>query len=209
MRWCNLLLALIALSFLVHANAWAQDTDDIGYAVDAAYAVIWDYAGDTACGHECSRFGHDNGADTVTPDITQDLAELFVRTALEYDVPVLEILATAGHESSFQPRAVGPGGECGLWQQTPRYVHDDWWPEGEPEDRCLALFDPEIAARVFALNYHHRNNLARRAGRPGNWAGYYKGGRTFDSGYNDRHDGFLRRFERIYTATLVELVADT
>jgi len=144
---------------------------------DEIAAVVLEWAGHE-CGYYCTdarRDGApDRSADVVDEDDAHQLAIAIMAARVVYpEVPVSAFLAVAWHESSWQTYAVGPGGECGAWQQTPRYVR----PEGLREslasydDRCDHLQDLVGGALSFG------DNAARWMAREGDdWLCFYHRG---------------------------------
>ena len=154
------------------------------------------------CGSYCTSDRRDRRdipdySDTTVEEVDcWDTARILVFGALDYDVPLDEVLATAYQESHFRRYALGNGSECGLFQQT---THRIRWSSDEVDNMGRAAFDgsqticeyllhPENAMWHFALKYRHEH-----AQNGENWSAYYNGGVNM-LGYQQRHENYRERF---------------
>lgn len=113
---------MVVLAILLPASAEAQD----GATRDAMVEVILANTGHE-CGHVCTEDRREGAEDRSEYVVTEEDAVAFADAVLEAmtlfpNVPVEVYLATAYHESHMQRYAVGPGGECGMFQIAPRYA---------------------------------------------------------------------------------------
>jgi hypothetical protein len=98
------------------------------------YDVVSEYVSDHGCTY-CTedRFGRYALRDSVeelsrertralTRDEKMEFSRLIVEGHIGYGVPYSVLLGTAWHETNFDFRAPGAGGELGPWQQTPIFA---------------------------------------------------------------------------------------
>ncbi len=154
------------------------------------------------CGSYCTSDRRDRRnipdySDTVMNEADcWDTARILVYGAIDYGIPLDEVLATAYQESHFRRYALGGGSECGMFQQTThriRWSSDEVEGMGraafqESEDICAYLLQPENAMWHFALKYRHEHAQSGE-----NWSAYYNGGVNM-WGYQRRHEGYRERF---------------
>ena len=154
------------------------------------------------CGSYCTSDRRDRRnlpdyGETIVDEVEcWDIARILVSGAIDYDVPLDEVLATAYQESHFRRYAIGNGSECGLFQQT---THRIRWssdevegmgraPFEQSEEICRYLLRPENAMWHFALKYRHE---FAQSGE--HWSAYYNGGVNM-WGYQERHERYRERF---------------
>ena len=166
------------------------------------------------CGNSCTSTRRDrqhipdeNSHSRVELEDCDRIAEAFIDAALNYEVPLAEIWATAYQESRFRELSLGGGTECGMFQQTTNYIRfsspystldreawsEDFGTDGilsRSEDICVYLLDLDNALFHFALKYHHE-----RGQNGDNWPAYYNGGPNMWV-YQESHRSYQRTFER-------------
>jgi hypothetical protein len=185
-----------------------EDPDDVA-AVAALICEI--HVARPRCGGFCTSTRADRRdipyyGDTVVEEVDcWDTARLLVAGAEAYDVPLPDLLATAYIESTFRELAIGSGTECGMFQQSTRWIRwasDDIgvtrMPFATGQDTCRYLLRTENALLHFAIKYHHER---RQSGA--NWAAHYNGSANMWT-YKRRHDGLRVRFARYVDAYVVE-----
>lgn len=145
----TLIIAITLLTITTPALA-----DD--YPVDVVADAIRAWADDHECGWYCTDARRDGAPDrsddVVTSEEADELAQLFVDAAVETGIPVAIYMAVSWHESNWQTYAVGAGGECGIFQQTRRYMRPEEIREelGESEAICDWLQVPANAVLAFS-----------------------------------------------------------
>lgn len=153
-------LVPIVIILLFTTTASSQE----GATTEDVSSAILEYSSGAECGYYCGpdrREGVEDRSDYV---VTPEDAEAMASAMLDSDVPLHTLLGTAAHETSFQRYAVGASGECGVFQQNPRFVHEDLALKSGCEARaecdaeslsriCDALQVPSIAVDIFEWQY--------------------------------------------------------
>ena len=145
-------VAAVAAAFLLPSAAHGQSADVIAEAL-----LTWSQ--DRDCGHVCTEQRRDGAEDRSDYVVTDEDAAAFGAAVVEAlvlwpNVPAEVYLATAWHEAHFQRFAIGPGGECGMFQQTPRYMRPEDVREtlGTYDARCDYLQDVRNSVLSFGEN---------------------------------------------------------
>lgn len=207
----HVIVVALAVTFFLGLDARAeneQTSDETLVAVIEEIVVEW--VDGSECGHVCTDSRREDAPDRsayVMPrHEAREFGESIVRASETYGVAVEDYLAAAWHETRFKRWAVGSGGECGLFQQLPRYMR----PESvrteldSYETRCDWLQD--IANSVLAFSLNARNKIDRFGDA---WScAYNQGSSTLERSeegwtcsidgqdYRDRHEMLARRFGR-------------
>lgn len=122
-----ILSLFVSLSFIY---AWiptlsAQSEPRFSANVIAHTLASWTDGHD--CGRVCTDARREGAADNfdyvVSGEDIRDISRAIISATSLYDEVTAEIIIGVGwHESNMQRYAVGPGGECGIFQQIPRYI---------------------------------------------------------------------------------------
>ena len=193
----GVVLSLLSCARMAQAQEWSAET---------IATVVLAWTDDHDCGHVCTDDRRDGAEDrseyVVTEDDAVALAEAILAAREVYpNVPVEIFLATGWHEAGFQRFAVGPGGECGMFQQTPRYMDPEHVREAlETYDaRCDYLQD--VAQSVWSFAESVSSKIARYGD---NWACAYNRGssRYRESGCGLEGNEYREDIER--TAARIE-----
>jgi hypothetical protein len=215
-----------------HRDAAATETVPREAGIYAVYEYITGiHENQTPC-RSCrsSRSDRANMPDrtdwVVTNEHAMELATLFYDASVTYNVPLATIVATARQESTFRTYAIGGAGECGMFQQTPRYIR---WESRFYEDTRLPVTawklsdDLSVSRQVqgpytregitvlqgheaiceYLMDphnalWHFALKYHHEVGEVGinNWAAYYNSNPARMWGYQDRHWALVRDFER-------------
>ena len=150
------------------------------YSADVIVQAILAWTEDHECGWYCTEDRRDDVPDRsdyiVSIEDAYALADAMLEVNQEFPRVTIPILVGLGwHETNMQRFAVGPGGECGVFQQTPRYTRPEEIREALNDDYdaiCDWLQVPENAVLAFA---HNANRWIRRAGND-EWLCHYNQG---------------------------------
>jgi len=183
------MLIVVAVVCLWASTAHSQDSATLEDVTE----IIETFAGDHHCGHVCTEDRREGAPDRSEYTVTHDEAVMIADAILQAheqvdDVSVAILLAVAYRESSFFRYAVGGGGECGLWQQSPRYARpEESLIELGCEERghcdreareavCDWLQDPYSGALAFALSVERKLHEYGES----RWACHYNRGSDCD-----------------------------
>jgi len=125
------------------------------------------------------------------------ISDAIEKTSIEKELSKEEkaiVLAVAYQESRFTKEAMGSSGECGLYQQIPKWLPNKELRKMKYNDSCKLLKDPYSGTKEFINTYRHLKKRYKQ-----DWPCHYNQGIVCGArgyAYLKNHYRLRRQFER-------------
>ena len=125
------------------------------------------------------------------------ISDAIEKTSIEKELSKEEkaiVLAVAFQESRFTKEAIGTSGECGLYQQIPKWLPNKELRDREYDETCKYLKDPYTGTKEFINTYKYLQKRYKQ-----DWPCHYNEGIKCGRrgyAYMKNHYRYRRQFER-------------